>query len=381
MTIGVEEEFLLVDADTAAPAALAPAVLASARQSDLSTTRFHSELFASQVEASTGVCRDLAELGAQIRHGREVLTAAAAERGLRLAATGVPIVDGPPVPVSEGERFAAISTRFSALMADYQASGCHVHIGVADPDTATAVLNHLSPWLPTLLALSTNSPVRGGRDRGQASLRIADQTRFPGFGLPPWAASAADYDRHVDRLIDCGVLVDERMSFWLVRRSAHLPTVELRVADTMVRPWETLLQAALSRALVRTALTELALGHEAGPVDPQVGAAAVWTAARFGLDGPAVDPVRARPTTITDRVTELTRWVGPALAQTSDTDFVRAALTALADHGTGARRQREAARHGIAGLRSAVTAQVDAIDARTAPCDPPTSGPLATPTK
>jgi carboxylate-amine ligase len=100
----------------------------------------------------------------------------------------------------------------------------------------------------------------------------------------------ADYDRQVDRLVDCGVLADRNQTFWLARPSARCRRWSLRVADVAGTADDAVLQAALSQALVDTALTELALGREAAPVGAQLAAAAVWTAARNGLCGPGVDP-------------------------------------------------------------------------------------------
>ncbi len=354
-TLGVEEEFLLVDPGTGAPAPRAAGVLARAEPT---ASTLQAELITTQVEAASGVCRTLGELHGHLVEARAALTAAATDHGLVLLAAGVPGCDGPPPPRTVGPRFDLIHERFTALVADYQACGCHVHVGVPDRELAVAVLNHLSPWLPTLLALSANSPVRGGEDRGHASLRMVDQSRFPGSGLTPWFASAADYDRQVDALLECGTIVDERMTFWLARCSPHLPTVEVRAADTAIEPWEAVTQAALTRALVRTALAELAAGREAPRLDPQVAAAAVWVASRYGLDGPAVDPVAGARSTAWDRVRRLVAAVRPALEDLGDEGWVRAALRALRAAGSGAERQRRALANGPAALVRAATAGV-----------------------
>ncbi|WP_233438228.1 carboxylate-amine ligase [Actinokineospora spheciospongiae] len=362
VTVGIEEEFLLLDEATGLPAPRSAEVLGRAQ---LTRGALHAELMQTQVEVASGVCRTLSEVGSQVCEARTALTATAAELGMRLAACGVPVIEGGAAAGSVGPRFAEIFERFGPVFSDYQVSGCHVHVGVGDRDTAVAVLNHVSPWLPTLLALSANSAVRYGRDHRQASLRVLEQARLPGFGLPPWFASAADHDRQVDRLVDLGVLVDDRMTFWLVRPSAHLPTVELRAADTVVEPWEAVLQVALSRALVRTALTELAAGREGPRLDPQVAAASVWAAARHGLTGPAIDPVRATPSTGRRRVGDLLDRVGPALEEMGDLAFTTAAVDVLVRAGSGADRQRAALRAGgvdrvvdcvVAGLEDPIAA-------------------------
>ncbi|RCW44610.1 carboxylate-amine ligase [Halopolyspora algeriensis] len=344
-TFGVEEEFLLVDDVSGRPFPGASPVLA--RVADrLPAAAVHPELMETQVEASTGICTTLPELRGQLRKARDRLGAAAGLERVRLVSSGTPPLSGPPPPVSPGERFTRSARIYGGVITDYQACGCHVHVGVPDRDTAVAVINHLRPWLPTLLALSGNSPFHGGSDTGYASWRMVQQSRFPGAGMPPWFTSAAEYDARVSQLVDCGVLMDTGMSFWLARPSPRLPTVELRVADAAITAEEATLQAALGRALVRTALAELSAGVEAPAVPDQVAAAAVWAAARFGLRGHGVHPVTEQRIPAIELVHELLERVRPALDETGDLGAVRRCLAFVLRWGIGAERQRGAARNG-----------------------------------
>jgi glutamate---cysteine ligase / carboxylate-amine ligase len=348
-TIGVEEEFLLVDPVTRRSVPLGAAVRARAGKHPAPGpgAAVHAEMLSSQVEAVTGVCTRLADLAEQLAAGRRRLAAAARGEGARLVSTGTPVLEG-PVPPEEGDRFRRITAAYAGVVADYQCCGCHVHVGVADRETAVAVVNHLRPWLPTLLALSADSPYDRGRDSGYASWRMLEQSRFPGAGVPPWSASAAAYDERLDRLVDCGTLIDRTMTFWLARPSGRLPTVEVRAADAVGTVGEAVLQAALTRALVRTALGELTVGREAARVDDQVAAAALWAAARYGLSGPGVDPVRACPLPALELVRRLLERVSPALEEAGDLVTVRRELDRLLRSGTGADRQRYAARSAAA---------------------------------
>lgn len=348
MSFGVEEEFLLLDPSTGTAVGRAADVLARA---DKTAARapgavLKVELNTSQVESATGVCTSLAQLRAQLRDGRRRLGAAAAAENLWLVSAGNPVLASPRVEPNVGERFDRITGSYRGVVADYEACGCHVHVGVPDRDTAVAVINHVTPWLPTLLALSGNSPFRDGRDTGYASWRMIDQSRFPGSGLTPWFGSAAAYDAQVARMVEWGVIVDDHMSFWLARPSERFPTVELRVADAATTVAEAVVQAALSRALVRTALADLARGRTGPVLDGQLAAAAVWTAARYGLDGPGIHPVHGRRVPATVLVEELLAHTAAALEDTGDLDGVRRAVAALATGGTGARRQRAAADSG-----------------------------------
>jgi glutamate---cysteine ligase / carboxylate-amine ligase len=337
-TFGVEEEFLLVDPDTGVTVPAAPEVLKAA---GAAPPTVHAELLRSQVEAATAPCTTIAELAGELAGGRAHLTNAASDCGVWLVPSGTAVLGGDPV-VSDGARFGAIADNYAEVARDYQVCGCHVHVGVPDKETAVAVVNHVRPWLPALLALSVNSPFHDGRDTGYASWRMLAQARFPGSGVPPRFRDAADHAEQVARLVECGVLADEAMSFWLVRPSPTWPTVEFRVADTAIDVPAALLQAALSRALVDTALADLARGRVAPEVDDQVMAAAVWTAARHGL-GTAVHPFRACRVPAVDLLNELVVLVAPALAAAGDLRTVRDLFRALLESGTGAERQRSIA--------------------------------------
>ncbi|RFU36585.1 YbdK family carboxylate-amine ligase, partial [Actinomadura logoneensis] len=353
-TMGAEEEFLLVDPTEARTVPLGRDVLRHARRARIadspSSVELHEELASSQVEAVTGVCRSLDDLRADLAAGRHLVARAARAAGAMAVSSGTAALPGTgDRSLNDAERFAGIGRLYAKVATDYEVSGCHIHVGVPDPDTAVAVINHMRPWLPTLLALSANSPFADGRDTGYASWRMMQQAHFPGSGVPPRFTSAADYRRAVERLVECGVLVDASMSFWLVRPSPRFPTVELRAADAVPAVDDAVLLAALTRGLVLTALRELSAGREGPELDEQVCAAAVWSAARYGLDGPAVDPRPGRSVPAADLARRLVELVSPALEETGDLPAVRRLWARLLEGGTGSRRQRAAARTAAAG--------------------------------
>jgi len=339
--LGVEEEFLLVDPTTGRTVPAAERVLGAAVQMSWAApdAAMHPELLATQVEAATGRCRSLDDVHGQLRHARRTLTAAAPD--LWLLGSGV-APQGGVSAVTVGDRFARIAERYSGVIADYQTCGCHVHVEVRDRDTAVAVTDHVRPWLATLLAVSVNSPWHNGSDTGYASWRMVQQSRFPGAGVPPRLGTAAAHRTLVGRLVDAGVLLDDAMTFWLVRPSSRLPTVEFRVADTAFGTDGAVLQAALSRALVRTALADLERGRTAPELSDQVLAAGVWSAARYGLAGPGVDPHSGRQRPAVDLLTELVDTVRHALSETGDVATVDDLVRRVRVGGTGAARQRAA---------------------------------------
>jgi carboxylate-amine ligase len=365
LTIGVEEEFLLVDALTRITEPRAAAVLSRA-EAPVPTQgmRFQAEFAATQLEIATGVCSDLAALRAQLRDGRVRLATAARAEGLRLVSTGNPILTREKIAFSQGDHYSRVAQILAGAATGYESCGCHVHIGVADRELAVGVVNHLRPWLPTLLALSVNSPFDHGRDSGYASWRIQAQAAFPGSGVPPWFPSAAAYERRLHRLVEFGVLADTRTTFWLARPSPWLPTVEVRVADAASTVDEAVLQAAIARALVLTAVTELAKGTEAPPVDAQVCAAALWSAARHGLAGPGIHPVKELQADATALVRELFHRIRPALEEAGDLAMVRRSFSRLGQSGSGADRQRWSAVHGLPSVVDMLVRQTVATDTR-----------------
>ncbi|TKK86841.1 YbdK family carboxylate-amine ligase [Herbidospora galbida] len=345
-TLGVEEEFLLVDGVTGEPAPEVEKVLADAGPHPGSGGVFSAELFQTQVEAATGICTDLADLRDQLSGARARLSEAARAHGLRLVSVGTPVLPGSTPPVSAGDRYADIVQTHRATISDYQCCGCHVHVGVPDPATGVAVLNHVRPWLPTLVALGANSPYDKGRDSGFASWRIAEQLRFPGAGLPPRFTDVPDYEETVGQLVDCGVLVDTAMTFWLARLGVRTPTIEIRAADAAGHVDDALLQALLTRALVSTSLTELAAGREGPDLPEPVCTAALFNAARNGLSGVGICPIEGREVPATALLDRLLEHVGDALEESGDRGEVRRLLEWIGRTGTGADRQRRAGRRG-----------------------------------
>lgn len=334
----VEEELLLVDPDTGHTTAAADEVLpyAEALHAPAEDATLTADLFETRVEAGAGRCTALAELPARLTHLRVRLATAARAAGTWAVPSGCAPMGGFAVP---RKKFATVADTYGAVVAEVTC-GCHVRLDVPDPETAVAVVNHLRPWLPTLLALSVNAPFCDGADTGYASWRSVQRSRLPAGGMPPHFASARAYEARVSRLADLGVLVDDSSPLWLARPVPRLSGVELRVADTGIDVEATVLQAALSRALVQTALADLAAGREAPVIGEQVAAAALWSAARHGMAGPGIHPVLERTAPATVLASELVSAVRPALEETGDLPVVTAGLRRLLRVGTGAARQR-----------------------------------------
>jgi glutamate---cysteine ligase / carboxylate-amine ligase len=342
-TLGVEEEFLLVDPDSGAPVALNREVASHAAERDV---ELQLELTSCQVETATGVIDSTAELREQLMHLRRVAADSAARAGARLLAVGLPPTLPHDFPVTDTPRYTDIGERFGMIAHEQGICGCHVHVEVPDRDAAIGVSNRLRPWLPLLLALTANSAIYRNADTGHASWRSVLWARWPSAGPPPHFASAADFDAAVELLCHTDVIRDDGMVYWDVRPSANFPTVEVRVADVPATVTETVLFAALVRGCVMTLLDEERRGQPVMPLAPHVLKAAYWKAARDGLDGDGVDLENHVAAPMLSLVHRLVEHVRPALETAGDYELVAAGVSRLAEVGNGAIRQRRAWQHG-----------------------------------
>lgn len=330
--VGVEEELLLVDPGTGAPVALAASVLAAGEG-------LEAELQQQQVEIGTRPCTTLAELAEQLRHWRGEAAAAAEKVGARVVATGTSPV--PVVPeLTVRSRYRAMAEAYGLTAAEQLTCGCHVHVDVASPTEGVAVLDRIRVWLPVLLALSANSPYWQGVDSGYASYRSRTWTRLPTAGPTEAFGSAERYDAEVERLLASGVALDQGMIYFDARLSHHLPTLEVRIADVCLRREDTLLVAALVRALVETAARDWANGEPPPAVPTSVLRLATWRAGRSGLGGELLDPVRGTPRPAREVVDDLLRHVRDALTDGGDDAAVAELVDDLLSRGSGALHQR-----------------------------------------
>lgn len=342
-TLGVEEEFLLVDPDSLVPVEGAGELLVAHRRlhPDAAATAPQRELLTSMIETTTPVCVDLPGLRAELVGARSRLVEAAQKAGARVLANGTSPRPAPPRPESEAAHYRNVADLYGLLARGVETCGCHVHVGVADRDTAVAALNHLRPWLPLLLALSANSPYEHGVDTGFASWRTMILSRWPTTQIPPYFESARHYDATHATLYGTGVLpVRAKNAYWLARPSSHVPTLEIRVADVMPTVEEVVLQAGLSRALVATSLARHAAGTPAPRVPDHELSAALWTAARYGLGGPLIHPLAGTPVPAAEAVRALLDHVGPALEAFGDREEVATTARWLMEQGSPAERQR-----------------------------------------
>jgi carboxylate-amine ligase len=344
LTLGVEEEYLLLDAGTALPSPRASQVQAAADlEPTLDRDEVDNELLQAQVEVATPVCEELADVTAHLSRFRQAVGAAAERAGCRLAATGgAPVSTGAAAPVTDKQRYLDMRADAARLVDEQLINGMHIHVAVPDRHAGAAALGRLRPWLPVLVALGGNSPFWDGRDTGFASWRTVVFGRWPVSGSPPYTADAATYEQRVGALVETGVIRDRRQIYWHARLSEAYPTLEVRATDVQLDVDSAVTLAGLARALVATGLRETASGAE--PLDPpgSVLHAAGWHAARHGVGAELVDPVHGTPAKAADVVGALLEYVMPALEESGDAQRVADGAARLLEGGTGAARQRAA---------------------------------------
>ncbi|WP_433323759.1 carboxylate-amine ligase [Spirillospora sp. CA-294931] len=343
LRFGVEEEYFVVDPGSRSVVPRAGDVVR--RAAETLGERASTELISFLAEAKTSPCDDLDKMTEQIRAMRAAMAGAAADEGVRLAATGSPVLgELTPAPISAGARYADSLATYRGLDDEQCICSCHVHVEMPDRAKAVRVSNHLRPWLPTLLAMAANSPYWAGRDTGHACWRAMSWARWPVAGPPPYFESLAHYEHLVGTLLGCGALMDTATIFWDVRPSERLPTLEVRLGDVALTADEAALFAALVRALVQVCLSAVEAGDPGPNPTPEVLRAAYWLAARDGLAGTGVDVLTGRPASFRELAGGLVDHAAPALRDHGDLDRVTEGLRALADRGTGAERQRAAYR-------------------------------------
>jgi carboxylate-amine ligase len=356
-TMGVEEEFHLVDLKTRRLTARAPELLAELSDS------YVAELQRCVVEMNSGVVDTLDGLRADLQGHRRVLVDAAAKLGMGVVAAGaVPLSVPAEMQVTQTARYRQMLADYQLLAREQLICGTQVHVGIDDRDESVAVANRVAPYAPTLLALSASSPFwADGSDTGYSSGRTLVWQRWPTTGLAAPVSSAAEYDQLVSDLVSSGAIADAGMVYFDVRPAVAAPTLELRVCDSCPSVDTILLIAGLFRALVEREVERLRAGEPALEVSAPLGRAALWRAARSGLEGELVDVRGPRARPAAEVVTELVCLLRPQLEAAGDWTVISDLVDRVLIAGASAARQRRALRR-----RGRLTDVVDQLIAETA---------------
>ncbi len=339
-TIGVEEEYQIIHPDTRELRSRGKSILSKAREAV--GDQVTPELYLSQIEIGTPICRSLSDVRAELTRLRREVISAAEKEGSRIAAAGThPFSHWEDQTLTPKDRYLDIAADYRQLAREQLIFGCHVHVGINDRETAIQVMNRSRLWLAPLLALAANSPFWLGVDTGYASFRTAMWRRWPMTGTPQVFASRADYDKLIAELVATKSISDATKIYWDVRPSARFETIEFRVTDVCLTVSEAVMIAGLSRALARTCAAEALRGDEFRDIRPEILRAAKWRAARFGLEEELVDVREGRAIAARELVEQFLAYLRPSLEEYDEWEEVEAHVHEVLDRGTGAARQRQ----------------------------------------
>jgi carboxylate-amine ligase len=313
LSVGVEEELMLLDVETLELTDRAEDVIARL-QPEAGEVKL--ELHASVVEITSGACDSVDEAVARLRRLRAQVREAAAEIGATTAAAG-----SHPTSEPEAQRIARDAryedfVAWAGVTAQRQAvNGLHVHVGVSSADDCWCAVEGLLPWLPLVLALSANSPYVGGRDTGLASTRAETLGLLPRAGAPAAFGSYGAWEAYAERLVALGLADSYTRIWWDVRPHPRFGTVEVRVADQPTAIERTAALAALVRGLVSAAV-----GGETAPpaADRAFYSENRWSALRLGSQAQLVHPDGDRVSTVPELLAEACERAGVAVGNALD---------------------------------------------------------------
>jgi glutamate---cysteine ligase / carboxylate-amine ligase len=340
-TLGIEEEYLLVDLATRDLIADPPAELL---QRCIAETdgRVSPEFLRSQLEVKTSVCASVSSMRRELAALRRKVCQVAAEYGIApIAASTHPFarpVNRPPH--TDHERYADIAREVQGGARRMIICGMHVHVGLDDDELRIAVMNQLKYFVPHLLAMSCSSPFWEGDDMGMQSFRLMLLSSLPRTGLPEPFESYGEFKRHLDALVRNGLIEDTTKIWWDIRPSSRYPTLETRVFDCCTHLDDAVCLAALNLALVRMLYRLRRENKMWRPYAQMLIAENRWRAMRFGTDASLLDLARGELVPFAELLEELLALVREdaiALDCLAETEHARKLLK----RGTSAHQQMD----------------------------------------
>jgi len=360
-TIGIEEEYLLVDRATRDLITEAPPSMLPACEAQLEG-QVTPEFLQCQIEVGTRVCHSLGEARTDLGHLRRTVASVAAEHGFGLiAASTHPFAAWGAQKRTEKERYAIIERDLRTVVQRLVICGMHVHVAIEDDDLRIDLMNQVSYILPHLLALSTSSPFWQGRDTGLKSYRTAVWHELPRTGLPDQFDSYGEFQRHVAALVSAGLIEDGTKLWWDVRPSVRFPTLEVRICDICTHLDDGLCLAALYRCWLRM-LYRLRLDNQRWRtysrmlVDENR-----WRAQRYGTDQGLVDFGRGRIVECTALIDEMLSLIDEDAAYFDCREEVAHARSIM-ERGTSAHWQSRTFAEALAAGASAEEARRAVVD-------------------
>lgn len=366
-TLGIEEEYLLVDRDTGELVSEPPASMLEQCQA-AAGEQVSPEFMKSQIEIGTGVCHNMTEARADLVRLRDLVIDVAEDHGLApIASSSHPSGHWWTQKPTERVRYQALAAEMQTAARRLVICGMHVHVGVEDDAVRIDMMNQMSYFMPHLLALSTSSPFWDGRNTGLKSYRLTVFDTLPRTGLPERFASFAEYGRHVEILQSAGLIEDATKIWWDMRPSARYPTLETRVMDVCTLLDDAIAVAALICCLLRM-LWRLRCNNQRWRIyTPMLIRENRWRAIRYGFDAGMVDLAKGTVVPFDELIGELLELVAEDADALGCTAEVRS-LKNILKRGTSAHRQiacYEAAIESGAERKEALAAVVQQLIAET----------------
>lgn len=367
LTIGIEEEYLLVDLETRNLLPDPPKELWDGAYQRIEG-RVSRELIRAQIEVGTKPHAQIADVAHDLRDLRKSLgEVSRAHDAAIIAASTHPFALWWEQVTTEGDRYKMLAEDLAMVGQRMVICGMHVHAGIEDPELRIDLMNQITYFLPHLLALSTSSPFWGGRNTGLKSYRMNVFRTMPRTGLPEQFDSWAEYQRHVQVLVEGGLIEDASKVWWDIRPSIRYPTLELRVTDICTRWQDAITIAALYQSLLHM-LYRLRLHNQKWRrYANMLVSENIWRAQRYGSQGELMDfgiGVLVPFSDLIDELIELVRPDAEELGCVAEVEHARV----IAAEGTSARRQVKAFDDALAGGASqddALRAVVDELIADT----------------
>ncbi|KAA9008987.1 carboxylate-amine ligase [Histidinibacterium aquaticum] len=337
-SLGIEEEYLLVDRDSLALRE-APAGLLEACQEELQD-QVSPEYLQCQIEVGTRVCATIGEARDDLKRLRECISRHAADHNLSpIAASCHPLADWKQQHHTDRARYNQLRDDLGGVVRRMLICGMHVHVGLGSDSLRADLLNQMAYFLPHLLALSTSSPFWQGEDTGLASYRLSVFDNLPRTGLPPRIDAWEEYERSVGALVDLGVIEDATKIWWDLRPSFRFPTLESRICDVSPRLNHAISLAAATQCIARMLWRLRANNQRWRRYENFLISENRWRAQRYGVGGGLIDFGRGEIVPVPALVEELIALVGEdadALGCEAELEGLREIL----EEGTSSERQR-----------------------------------------
>ena len=317
LTVGIEEEFAILDPETHELAPRFEELREAARADEILRDAVAGELISSEIEIISGAGSDLQDAISRQREHRRRLFALAEAHGASLGATGThPWADYRHQPIIDTEHYHRVEDGLKYVAWRNNTFSLHVHVGVRDIDRAVRACDRLRPVLPLLLAVSANSPYLDGRDSGLHSARTQAFTKsFPRCGIPDAFGSWDAYREYIEFLVRTNSIVEFTQIWWSIRPHFAFGTVELRICDAQATAPESEALAALMVACIAQAVRDEDEGVPLQAPAPRLIEENLWRAIRYGMDGRLIDLERAEEFPARSAIERLAAWTEPVRSE------------------------------------------------------------------